>query len=232
MRTQSRAKNVGYARRRSYAIVMGDLVRSQDASAPRELHRQFNEAVEEANRAFAASIASPLTITLGDEFQGLCNTLTGGLEIVRHLRLRLLSTQVECRFVLGHTELDSPLNRNKAWNMMGSGFSGARDTLNNKDDPNAYRFSFPEAPVHESLMNAIGASLTLIENGWTETQLEYVQYFEKAELSTKAIAKKAGVSTSSVYKVLRAANSDLYKRQHEALSVGAGDLDRSWKLNK
>lgn len=219
------------ARRRAYAVVMGDLVESERARNPRALYDRFNAAVDAANAAFGQAIASPLTITLGDEFQGLCNTLTDGLAIVHHLRIRLLAAGIACRFVLGHATLETPLNRSRAWNMIGAGLAETRNKLNDKKDPNAYRFAFPDMPVHERLMDAVGLSLTLVERDWTDTQLRYVSLLDEPDGSAERLAKRLRITPRSVFKVLNAANAGFHAKQREALAVGAVDLDRTWGLH-
>jgi hypothetical protein len=76
------------------------------------------------NAAHAGALASPLTITLGDEFQGLLHGLAQAVPVVRGLRLELMAAGVDCRFVIGQVEIRTPLNREKAWNMMGPGLGG------------------------------------------------------------------------------------------------------------
>ncbi|TMV59141.1 hypothetical protein FGG78_35990, partial [Thioclava sp. BHET1] len=53
------------------AVLMGDIVRSETSLAPDLLYARFNAAIDALNQDHAGSLASPLTITLGDEFQGL-----------------------------------------------------------------------------------------------------------------------------------------------------------------
>ena len=91
----------------THAVVMGDLVSSEDTASVEGLHASFNAAIQGANDAHRREIVSPLTITLGDEFQGLCATLEGGLRIVRDLRARLLSGGVGCRLDRKSTRLNS-----------------------------------------------------------------------------------------------------------------------------
>jgi hypothetical protein len=217
---------------RDYAIVMGDLVRSEMAGRPRILHQRFNDAVADANATFKQAIVSPLTITLGDEFQGLCRTLTDGLAVIHHMRIRLLCVGIECRFVLGHAKLDTPVNRTKAWNMIGSGLADAREKLNDKRNPNAYRFAFPDMPVYERLMDAIGYSLTLVERDWTDTQLRYISLLEAPDESAERLAKRLRITARSVFKVLNAANATFHAKQREALVVGAQELDKRWGLQQ
>ena len=102
------------------------MIGSEQAASARVLHEQFNVALAETS-ARAKAIASPLTITLGDEFQGLFYTLTDGMSAVKFMRQRLLANGVPCRFALGIVELDSPLNAERAWNMMGAGFAEIRE---------------------------------------------------------------------------------------------------------
>src|SRR4051794_25517593 len=104
-----------------YAAIMGDLVRSGSASSIEELHAKFNGAVNQQNRIRRGSLVSPLTITLGDEFQGLSKTLVESLSIVRVLRLHLLARGVDCRFAIGLAQIQTPINVARAWNMMGPG---------------------------------------------------------------------------------------------------------------
>jgi hypothetical protein len=218
------------SRQSNYAIVMGDLIRSGSARDPMELHTHFNKAVAKANETFGEVIASPLTITLGDEFQGLCSTLTAGLAIIHQLRIRLLCAGAPCRFVLGLAKLDTPVNRKRAWNMIGAGLSSAREKLNDKRDPNVYRFAFPDMPVEQRLMDAVGLSLTLIERDWTDTQLRYISLLDESGESSKQLAKRLKITPRSVFKVLSAADAGFHAAQREALAFAARDLDRQWRL--
>jgi hypothetical protein len=52
------------------------IVGSERARSVKTVHRVFNKAIDFANERYADGIESPLTITLGDEFQGLLRTLS------------------------------------------------------------------------------------------------------------------------------------------------------------
>jgi hypothetical protein len=212
------------------AVLMGDLVGSERARSVKAVHRTFNEAIDSANKIHAESIESPLTITLGDEFQGLLRTLLHAWGVASELRLRLLVANVSCRFVIGTTQLETPLNPREAWNMMGSGLAEARDKLNDKRATNAYRFSLPGEPLIESLLDAAGDSLTQVELGWTPTQLEYYWSVHDGSRSNAAIAKSLGVSPRSLYKVLSAARADFHRRQSAILRRALTGLDERYGL--
>lgn len=198
----------------TYAISMGDLVHSTGHADPEKLHRLFNRAVAEANERFAASIASPLTITLGDEFQGLSASLRQGFALNHFVRMSLLKEGVSIRLVLGVGAIDTAVNPENAWNMMGEGLREAREKLNAKMSFNCYRFSFPKEEQLERLLGSVGMSLTKVESDWTETQLDYVaRKLSQPDRSTSLLADDLGISKNSMYKVLRAANWDFYDGQ-------------------
>jgi DNA-binding phage protein len=203
----------------TYAISMGDLVRSTQHTDPNELHLLFNQVVAQANQRFAESIASPLTITLGDEFQGLSTSLRRGVELNHFVRMSLLLEGVSTRLVLGIGAIDTAVNPKNAWNMMGEGLSKAREKRNAKKSFNCYRFSFPEHAQLERLLDSVGESLTKVESEWTKTQMAYVaRKLSQPEKSISLIARDLGISRNSLYKVLRSANADFYTGQLESIA--------------
>jgi hypothetical protein len=193
------------------SVVMGDLVRSEGQRPADEVYRIFNDAVDATNQRHADRLASPLTITLGDEFQGITLRLTDAVPVVRDLRLALIRQGLDCRFVVGQVALMSPLNPQRAWNMMGPGLSRARAKLNEKLSTTLYRFAFLNDPLAETLADALGAGLTLIERGWTARQRDLIEQMDAGQSATD-LAAAEGVSVKSIYKV-RAAG------QHEAYSL-------------
>jgi len=210
---------------RPVAALMGDLVASERARSLKAVHRAFNEAIDFANDRYGADIESPLTITLGDEFQGLTYTLAQAWEIASALRLRMLAASLSCRFVIGVVKLETPVNTREAWNMMGRGLAEARDKLNDKRASNAYRFSLPGETIVEPLLDAVGDCLTEVERGWTRTQLEYYSRSRDRSRTNAAIAKSLGVTARSLYKVLHAARGDFHRRQSAVVARALTALD-------
>ncbi|WP_010185073.1 SatD family protein [Sphingomonas sp. PAMC 26605] len=209
----------------AYAALMGDLVRSESSEAIEALHDHFNNAVDRQNDERRPALASPLTITLGDEFQGLMISFLDAVCAARTMRLELLGHGIECRFVIGAVSLRTPLNDQRAWNMMGPGLGAARAKLNDKRSSSLYRFSFPTDPLLERLLDAIGASLTAIERRWTETQRSDVLAALEG-LSATDIAAQRNVSVHTVYKVQRSGELDLYMTQWHAVREALAAMDR------
>ncbi|MBJ6986746.1 SatD family protein [Devosia sp. MC521] len=207
------------ARAPNTAVLMGDIVNSRDRHTPARLHALFNDAVAAANQNNGADILSPLTITLGDEFQGITTSLTTAATIARQLRLDLLQSGIDCRFVIGQLRLQTPINTSIAWNMMGEGLARARSKLNDKQTGLFYRVALFDDPTHEILFDALCLSLSTIEEDWTDIQAQTVAQ-TLAGSSVEDIATRRAVTSRNVYKTLKSAKLDVYTTLWTALLTG------------
>lgn len=207
------------------AVVMGDLVKSESSLAPELLYDRFNRQVDAINIGHAKYLTSPLTITLGDEFQGLVATLAHAASIVRKLRLALLTDNIDCRFVIGLADIKTPINHDRAWNMMGPGLSRARTKLNEKSSSTHYRFSLPETPMIETLLDAIGAGLTAIEQGWTDRQRDDIAA-ALDQISAKDLAKRRSVTVHNIYKIRSSGKFDAYRLGWQAVLHALTAIDQ------
>lgn len=207
-----------------HAVLMGDIVGSESATSVERLHDIFNDTIDRSNRARHDVLASPLTITLGDEFQGLTSTLRDAAALARDIRLELLVERFDCRFAIGVAKLETPLNADRAWNMMAPGLARTREKLNEKRTNTLYRFSFPEHPAVETLLEALGAGLTSIERRWTMQQLHDISESLRGRTPAE-IARRRNVSAHSVYKVRSTGEFELYHLQWHAMIEALGVLD-------
>lgn len=208
---------------------MGDLIGSEKATSRADLHRLFNAEVDAANSQDEPSLISPLTITLGDEFQGLTSTFLGAISLIQKLRMRLLASGVECRFAIGLVRLEAPLNEKTAWNMMGQGLAETREKLNEKAE-NPYRFFLgPTKPMMSVLMEAVGRSLAHLEKGWTDRQKQVAVRLALGEPATE-LSRSLKIHIRTLYKIREAAQYDFYMGQWASLFDIAGDLDVEYRL--
>lgn len=216
----------------TFVALMGDLVDSEGARSRTALHAAFNDAVKRENDVSAA-IASPLTITLGDEFQGLVCSFTAAIEIAQRMRLRLLAEDVECRFAMGLVTLSSPLNTTVAWNMLGSGLAGTRDRLNEKTLTTAYRFYLPSPTdgILARLMESVGRALTLTEQDWSARQREVAWGSLIEGQTVKALHLQTKTTERNIYKILSAAHLDPYREWWGDLQIAAKHLDAEHGLS-
>jgi hypothetical protein len=206
------------------AVLMGDIVNSQGRHTPARLHALFNDAIATANRVAQTQILSPLTITLGDEFQGITASLASAATIARQLRLDLLQEGVDCRFVIGQLRLQTPLNTALAWNMMGEGLPRTRAKLNEKQSGAFYRFALLNDPTQETLFDALGLGLSTIEADWTDIQAATIAQ-TLAGNGVEAIATRRAVTPRNVYKTLKSAKLDVYTTLWTALFTGLAQIE-------
>ena len=222
---------MGYDRKMKLTVIMGDIVGSRKSVNPKRLHHSFNLIIEEINREYKSHIKSPLTITLGDEFQGLVTSLTMGFKIAAQARMNLLCQNIESRMVVGHAQIETQVNPKKAWNMMGPGLSEAREILNDKDDFNCYRFSLPSNRELSLLLNGLGRTLTNVETHWTSTQLKYVARVLNSEEPKNTIAKELKISENTLFKVLRSGEFQFYIQQKYTIEEVLALLDKKKELS-
>lgn len=108
---------------------MADIVGSRRMKQ-NQLRTDFQQAVRFANAK--DNLLSPLTITLGDEFQGVAPNLITAIAVIFRLEEYIIaeSKKFKLRYVLVEGDIDTPINREIAYGMMGAGLTQARETLN------------------------------------------------------------------------------------------------------
>jgi len=113
-----------------YFILMADIIKSSEKKAPKMM-AHFSEMVEQVNHQYAGNLLSPLTITLGDEFQGVVKGIADAISVIFKLDYLLLSATepYKLRYVVNYGNIDTPLNPERAHRMLGPGLTEAREYL-------------------------------------------------------------------------------------------------------
>lgn len=126
-----------------YFILMADMISSSEKAAKPTME-QFKSAVEECNVRFKKFLLSPLTITLGDEFQGITDTLATATQLIIYLEETLIDDNAEfrLRYVLNYGNIDTPVNPEIAYGMLGDGLTHARKALTELKKEKDKRFKF------------------------------------------------------------------------------------------
>lgn len=127
---------------KSRMILMADIIgsRSKDQSVLMEDFKEVVTAVMKLNRD---RFLSPITITLGDEFQCIVKSLLDSVIVIFEIEERIIRDQkkFKLRYVLLEGEIATPLNKKMAHGMMGSGLTQAREKLNHSKKSLGSRFS-------------------------------------------------------------------------------------------
>ncbi|OAN64262.1 hypothetical protein A8B79_13025 [Balneola sp. EhC07] len=150
----------------SYPIFMGDVVNSSDYDGE-VLSKGLKELVESTNKKFGKAILSPLTITLGDEFQGILSSVSSGIDLLFHLEEELLKTEPDFKlhYVLLLGEIETEINPDIAYEMMGKGLTEARKMLSSKKrNRKRFRFKLQNKEQTEQLSRIFEVLDTIILN--------------------------------------------------------------------
>jgi hypothetical protein len=145
---------------------MGDVVNSSDYDGE-ALSKGLKELVENTNTKFNEAILSPLTITLGDEFQGVLHSVFSGIDLLFHFEEELLKTEPDFKlhYVLLLGEIETEINPDIAYEMMGEGLTEARKLLSTKKrNRKRFRFKLKNKEQTEQLTKIFEVLDTIILN--------------------------------------------------------------------
>lgn len=115
-------------------VFMGDVTASRKYNSA-VVQKYLAEVVRAANAAFAGRLLSPLTITLGDEFQGIANTTGTLVDLAFWFQTRCLEAQLpfDLHYSMVEGEVETVINRDIAHGMIGPALTRARELLTRKD---------------------------------------------------------------------------------------------------
>lgn len=192
-------------------ILMADIIHSsgQDAKA---LQFDFKYDVDKINSEFSKKILSPLTITLGDEFQGVIKDLKTCIEIIFAFEenILLFESKYELRFVVQRGIIETAINPTIAHGMLGDGLSKARKNLANlKRDEKRYFFDTNLKAKSEALNAAFSVYQEIYKN-WEKPEEKKLAYLFIENNDYKYVATKTGKTRSQIWKREKSLNISAY----------------------
>ena len=104
---------------------------------------------------------------MGDEFQGVLNSVSTGIDLLFHLEEELLITEPDFKlhYVLLLGEIETEINPDIAYEMMGKGLTEARKMLSSKKrNRKRFRFKLQNKEQTEQLSNLFEVLDTIILN--------------------------------------------------------------------
>lgn len=181
---------------RVYFALIGDLVKSKEISDSDrvEFQESFKKSLATINSR-NSHLASPYTLSVGDEFQALYHDCSGIFLDVIDLMIDLYPVQV--RIGIGIGSITTKINQNSALGMDGTAFHNAREAI----EKMGKRFDMLiEDPTKDlSFFNDI---LSIIVNGWYSARgSARMQVFRDTlfGMTPDAIARKHHKNPSSIY---------------------------------
>ena len=186
---------------------MADIVSSHEKDS-KTLMKDFQGLVQWTNMIYGDLIQSPLTITLGDEFQGIVVSASKGVDIMLAMEEYILEEELDfkLRYVLHEGEVETPINEDKAYEMLGPGLTDARKMLNNMKKENG-RF-LVSIGDNDQISNMMRITQHFID-GWHPKDRSTVSGFLQGH-DYKAMAKIESKDESSLWRRRKSLAIDEY----------------------
>ena len=190
-----------FRKNKDYLILMADMIGSRDRDQGIAMD-YFKSIVGFANKKCAESILSPLTITLGDEFQGVIKDTKGAIDILFELEENIIHAEADfkLRYILVEEQIDTPINPEIAYGMMGDGLTIAREGLGElKSSKSRFKFLLRDKEKSDILNKALFVYQSIIDNWSIEKDYKIVSEFLLVR-DYKLVAQELDKTRSQMWK--------------------------------
>lgn len=184
-----------------------------------QVQKSLESCLADLNNEFQAVLASKLSITLGDEFQGLLSLDAPLFQIIDRINLAMKPYQV--RFGIGMGKILTDINPEQSIGADGPAYWHARKAINYIHQKNDYgntqiAVSFDDEN-QVNIVNTLIASSEVIKSDWRASQeiilkelLALGIYNE--QFDQQMLAKRLALTTSALSKRLKSSNIKVYLR--------------------
>lgn len=181
-------------------ILMGDVIKSSQQNQVL-LMEDFKEIIAIVNKNYKNDLLSPLTITLGDEFQGVVKDVFAATQIIIAIEERIIvaSKQLSIRYVCYEGKIDTPINPTIAYEMLGEGLTNARKAIEQlKRSKSRFFFNLKNTFLSEHFNDGFFIFENILKH-WRKEDLPIVaMYF--MNLDYKAIAIELDKNRDQIWK--------------------------------
>jgi hypothetical protein len=196
---------------KTYPILMADMLNSRKRNS-NQLISEFKHLIAAINKKWKKQILSPLTITLGDEFQGLIDTPENAIKIIFDLEEEIIKNtyDIKLRYVLNEGEIETAINNKIAYGMLGKGLTEARENLT-KLKSTKHRFKIITEP-NKQYLNIINDLFIIYENyvdNWKPNEYFIVKEFILNK-SYQEVAELLDMNVSSAWRRQQTLNIEEY----------------------
>ncbi len=161
-------------------IIMADIISSRHIKKGEDFMGQFKHLTTLANEKFQRQIVSPLTITLGDEFQGIVDSAQVLFELVFFLEEQRIEAgyTFQLRYSLVYGEIETEINTKIAYEMYGAGLTQAREGLQHAKD-SGHHYYVNLQPVPEAQLKLCLELYQAIKSDWKPREYKIIAAFLK-----------------------------------------------------
>ena len=151
----------------SKVILMADIQDSRSKNSV-ILMNFFRQIVDDSNTVFRKTIDSPLTITLGDEFQGVVKNVPNAIRIIYFIEEMIAKNNIDfkLRYVINDGKIDTEINPVRSYEMLGQGLTDARNQLTELKKTKSRFFIKLNSEVISKILNESFVIYQGIVDGW------------------------------------------------------------------
>jgi len=184
----------------THIVLIGDIVASRRIRRRDAFQETLKTHLRAISRASKKRLASPYTLTIGDEFQAVYHKAGGILDDI--LALKAALHPHEARFAISCGEITTRINPRQALEMDGPAFHAARaqiDTLRKTGNWIGFTGVLPaQTPLPGALVDILSTEL----DRWMPARIHILRrLLEETPVAT--IAQGIGISQSAVYRNIR-----------------------------
>jgi hypothetical protein len=180
--------------------VIGDLIGSRQIADRYQFQLRLRRHLQKLSRQ-RPDVASPYTITLGDEFQAVYSESERIFRDFLWIQTRIHPVRV--RFSIGAGTLDTPLNRKSAIGMDGPAFHGAREGMNLLKKAQCFYRITGIGSLHGEWINDALALVSDMVESWNLNRIKLAVLLMDG-YKPQQIAREMGISVPAVYKSIKA----------------------------
>lgn len=201
-------------------ILMSDVIgsRSKDQKL---LMENFKLCTQYINKKYSEYILSPLTITLGDEFQGIIKDLDSTIKILLDIEEFIIENNfdIKLRYVMVYGKIDTKINNEIAYEMLGEGLTNARNLLNNMKSSGNRFYIDSQNPQKNSIINNSFNIFQHIVDDW-KINKDYLLISNLIKYKDyKIVSEKMNKERSLIWKREKSLNLSSYNSIKEILNT-------------
>ena len=171
--------------------LIADIIASKKMKERARTQEILSGILDKVNKTFSQQIDSHLTITLGDEFQGIVKDVETAFLLIDLITLELqltthdqLDEEISLRWGIGIGELTTPIkNKEVSIGTDGPAYWHAREAIDSVHEDNDYGLLNEKIKTEQAddlFHNSVIRLQNVIRNQWTTTQKETVYHVLKA----------------------------------------------------
>ncbi|HFI0177539.1 TPA: SatD family protein [Streptococcus suis] len=207
----------------NYITIIGNINHSKQVSQRSNTIEGLKQQLNRINYSFSQNLASPFTLTKGDEFQALCKPNPYIFLMIDQIHLAFRD-QLEIKFGIGLGEILTVIDPKQSIGVDGPAYWEAQKAIKviqDKDDYGSSLVAFSsEYKQIDRVINPLLTSSDFIKATWNSSQTDLFEFLisnkvYQEEFKQKPIAEKMKLSQSAFTKRLKSSGIKLYFRNRK-----------------